>query len=199
MLLQTFSLKAEMGIIWNHDIQYLPFLKKFIVVYKTNRTTYFIRKFRWLYEAFTRLFPLSSCKKIIVSAIFASCCHLSSYPQKTNFIFRHLTTADGLASNNVNIIIQDSYGFMWFGTECGIQKYDGYTFKSFHHEPSYSNGLPEDRIGGLFEDPNNDIWVRTHFFGFSLFNPVQELPKQSLEPSGIAHAQSKPAVNLGWP
>jgi hypothetical protein len=49
---------------------------------------------------------------------------------------------------------------MWFGTESGIQKYDGYTFKSFHHEPSDSNSIPEGRIGGLFEDPNNDIWVK---------------------------------------
>ena len=61
---------------------------------------------------------------------------------------------------------------MWFGTENGLQKYDGYSFITYHHDPSDPKSIREDRISSLIEDPYNNIWVRTHSFGFALFNPL---------------------------
>ncbi len=50
------------------------------------------------------------------------------YPQHQNIKFEHLTVDDGLSFNQIFCILQDSEGFMWFGTEDGLNKYDGYKF-----------------------------------------------------------------------
>ena len=49
--------------------------------------------------------------------------------------FTHLTTDNGLSQNRINAILQDRQGFMWFGTEDGLNRYDGNTFVVFKHNP----------------------------------------------------------------
>src|ERR1700722_2406040 len=106
-------------------------------------------------------FPiLLPVKKIWMGWMLLISGSLSLRAQNDAYIFRHLTTADGLASNIVSSIIQDSLGFMWLGTENGLQKYDGYSFISFHHEPSDPKSIDEDRISFLMEDANKNIWIR---------------------------------------
>ncbi len=67
--------------------------------------------------------------------------------QYDNIKFEHLSVAQGLSSGNVQCIYQDSRGFMWFGTDDGLNKYDGYKFTVYRHDP---------------DDPltlsNSDIW-----------------------------------------
>ena len=53
----------------------------------------------------------------------------NSLPQNDEPIFQHLTVADGLPNNHVKCIIQDHLGFLWFTTQNGLVKYDGYDFK----------------------------------------------------------------------
>jgi len=55
--------------------------------------------------------------------------------------FAHLTTADGLANAHVEVIFQDSRGFMWFGTRDGLSRYDGYHFSAYRHNPDDPNSL----------------------------------------------------------
>ena len=47
-----------------------------------------------------------------------------------SYLFKHLEVSDGLSNNSVNTIYKDRDGFMWFGTTTGLNRYDGYTFKS---------------------------------------------------------------------
>ena len=56
---------------------------------------------------------------------------VSLYSQPFNF--KHLEVADGLSNNSVYAILKDKDGFMWFGTNAGLNRFDGYTFKVFRH------------------------------------------------------------------
>ena len=76
------------------------------------------------------------------------------YSQAPDLKFDHLTVEDGLSSNTVYSILQDSQGFMWFGTSEGLNRYDGYTFKAYRHDPVDSTSISDNFI--WFECLNED-------------------------------------------
>ena len=73
--------------------------------------------------------------------------------------FTHLTTAEGLSQMKVSQILQDNQGFMWFGTQYGLNRYDGYRFKVFVHEPGNPKSLSGVFVGALFKDHSGTLWV----------------------------------------
>ena len=73
--------------------------------------------------------------------------------------FDHLTTADGLSNDSVFSILQDRHGFMWFGTQAGLNRYDGYRVTQFRHDPHDPNSLPGDFVHNLLEDRRGAIWT----------------------------------------
>lgn len=75
--------------------------------------------------------------------------------------FDYLTTNDGLSQASVLSILQDDEGFMWFGTRYGLNKYNGYTFTKYYHEPNNTTSIPADLIESLFEDSHKNIWIGT--------------------------------------
>ncbi len=84
--------------------------------------------------------------------------------------FRHLTINDGLSQNAVFSILQDSRGFMWFGTKDGLNRYDGYNFEIFQHNPFDSTSVSDNYIKRLFEDSRGFIWVGTLDGGVNIYN-----------------------------
>jgi ligand-binding sensor domain-containing protein/two-component sensor histidine kinase len=76
------------------------------------------------------------------------------------------TTADGLAQNSVNRIVRDSRGFLWFCTEDGLSRYDGYTFTNYGVE----QGLQDGHVRDLLETREGEYWVAT-LGGLCRFNP----------------------------
>ncbi len=80
--------------------------------------------------------------------------------------------ADGLAGNDVRSILQDSKGFMWFATDNGLQKYDGYSFTSYHHNPADSQSISSDNLLSILQDRQNNIWAMPFFSGFNRFDPI---------------------------
>jgi ligand-binding sensor domain-containing protein/two-component sensor histidine kinase len=88
--------------------------------------------------------------------------------QDAHYTFRHLTTSDGLASNQVTGIIQDRKGFIWISTANGLQRYDGYSFTTFQHNPLDTNSILAGNC--LLEDAERNIWLATWPWGFSRFN-----------------------------
>ncbi len=59
---------------------------------------------------------------------------------------------DGLSQTKVSQIVQDDQGFIWFGSQYGLNRYDGYKFKVFKHEPGRTNSLSGVLISSLFKD-----------------------------------------------
>src|SRR5262245_50570356 len=76
------------------------------------------------------------------------------------------TTADGLAHNGVNRIVKDSRGFLWFCTEEGLSRFDGYTFTNYGVE----QGLPHSTVTDFLETRAGEFWVAT-YGGLARFNP----------------------------
>ena len=75
--------------------------------------------------------------------------------------FTLISTEDGLSQIRVSHLVQDNLGFMWFGTEYGLNRFDGYTFKVFVHEPNNPNSLSGVNILFLFKDRDGELWVDT--------------------------------------
>jgi signal transduction histidine kinase/ligand-binding sensor domain-containing protein/CheY-like chemotaxis protein/HPt (histidine-containing phosphotransfer) domain-containing protein len=74
-------------------------------------------------------------------------------------VLTHLTTADGLPEGGVHAILQDSQGFMWFGTEDGLVRYDGQELVRYGYSPKENRGLPGNYINQVLEGPRHDLWL----------------------------------------
>src|SRR5713226_2901741 len=73
--------------------------------------------------------------------------------------FTRLSTSEGLSQMRASTIVQDNKGFIWFGTQYGLNRYDGYTFKAFLHEPGNPNSLSGVFINSLFKDRSGALWI----------------------------------------
>ena len=87
--------------------------------------------------------------------------------------FTRLSTDEGLSQTKVSQIVQDDQGFMWFGSQYGLNRYDGYKFKVFKHEPGVANSLSGVYIYSLFKDRSGTLWVGCDEF-LDRFDPVTE-------------------------
>jgi len=86
-----------------------------------------------------------------------------------SYIFHHLSTDEGLSNSNVRTILKDSYGFLWIGTESGLNRYDGYGFKVYTERPAGNNSLWPNNILGLQEDGLGNIWISS-LLGYTVYN-----------------------------
>ena len=91
--------------------------------------------------------------------------------QYSNFYFKSLGVEDGLSQNMVYAILQDRQGFMWFGTQNGLNRYDGNSFKVYKRGISDDKSLKSDAIFSLAEDTDGMLWIGTDI-GVFLYNPV---------------------------
>ncbi len=88
--------------------------------------------------------------------------------------FKHLSVQDGLSQSTVYCILQDSEGFMWFGTRGGgLNKYDGYEMEVYKHEPGDSTTLLGNEIISLCEDKSGNFWIGTRGKGLQRYNYAQ--------------------------
>lgn len=87
--------------------------------------------------------------------------------------FRKLSNPQNLSHVRVESIVQDTQGFMWFGTWNGLNRYDGYKFKVFKHEPGDPKSLSGVYVYSLFKDHSGNLWVGTDGF-LDRFHPETE-------------------------
>jgi len=75
--------------------------------------------------------------------------------------FHHLTVKQGLSQGSVNCILQDSRGFIWLGTQDGLNRFDGYNCTIFKHDPEDPHSLSDNFVLGVYEDSSGALWVKT--------------------------------------
>jgi len=95
------------------------------------------------------------------------------YGQEDNIRFKRISIEQGLSEVSVNCILHDKKKFMWFGTQDGLNRYDGYEFKIFKNIPNKSETISDNFILALFEDDDGKIWIGTDNGGLSIFDPLK--------------------------
>ena len=75
--------------------------------------------------------------------------------------FENISTEQGLSQSTVTAMLQDRQGFMWFGTESGLNKYDGYQFSAYKHDPDNPRSISSSVISSIFEDRSGILWIGT--------------------------------------
>ncbi|MEO5942417.1 MAG: two-component regulator propeller domain-containing protein, partial [Ferruginibacter sp.] len=98
---------------------------------------------------------------------------LSAFAQSEHYNFSKLDTYTGLSNNQVNAILKDQDGFLWFGTMSGLDRYDGYSYRVFRKNYNDSSSLPDNSIQSLYELPGGKMWVST-MGGGCIYNSATE-------------------------
>lgn len=111
-------------------------------------------------------------RKLYAILLF-TCIALSSYAQ-LQCTFTHYSSDEGLSQNSVMSILEDRKGFMWFATWDGINKFDGYTFKTYKASEDNSIDLTNNRVDYIAEDSLGYIWVLAYDSRVYRFNPRTE-------------------------
>jgi signal transduction histidine kinase/CheY-like chemotaxis protein/ligand-binding sensor domain-containing protein len=123
-------------------------------------------------------FFISSIKPLVPMCLILTlfCCN-KLYAQKLygyqNVKFTHINTGDGLSQSTVTTILEDKYGFMWFGTEDGLNKYDGRRFTIYRKSLSDKTSLAGNSISALYEDKAGNLWIGTKE-GLSRYNRTND-------------------------
>ncbi|TDH23506.1 hybrid sensor histidine kinase/response regulator [Segetibacter sp. 3557_3] len=94
--------------------------------------------------------------------------------QSADIKFTTLTTRNGLSSNNVNTILKDRYGLIWFGTEDGLNKFDGTHFTIYRHKAGDTASLQSNEIIALHEDQKGNLWIGTSGGSLSRYNRTKD-------------------------
>lgn len=108
--------------------------------------------------------------------LFVSICYcLAARGQSAeeHYYFKNLSIENGLSQNTVNAILQDSKGFLWFGTKDGLNRYDGLSFRKFKHASGNPRSIGNNFITALYEDAAGRIWAGTDA-GVYVYSPEQE-------------------------
>ena len=92
----------------------------------------------------------------------------------TNIRFKRISLEQGLSQATVFCIIQDRLGFMWFGTQDGLNRYDGYSFKIFKNDPSDSASLANNFIFSIYENKFGDLYIESQNGTLHLYTPLSE-------------------------
>ncbi len=97
----------------------------------------------------------------------------SLHAQSSDLSFERIATEQGLSQSSVRAIVQDYQGFLWLGTEDGLNKYDGYGFTVYNHDASDSSSISDNLIQTVFEDRGRRLWIGAKN-GLNLFDRARE-------------------------
>ena len=88
--------------------------------------------------------------------------------------FEHISKEDGLSQSGITCILQDSLGYLWFGTGDGLNKYNGYGFEIYSHDPEDPKSLSNNSITSIYEDHEGVLWIGTLGGGLDRLDPETE-------------------------
>ena len=90
-----------------------------------------------------------------------------------DYLFKTLEARDGLTSSQVNCILKDSRGYMWFGTPAGLYRFDGYTFRNFQSDSQNGSSLNDSYINSIQETLDGNLLIETAQ-GYCIYHPQTE-------------------------
>ncbi len=127
-----------------------------------------------------------------------SCVSPESIPQICKCVLRfdHIGIEQGLSQSSVQVVFQDSLGFLWFGTQDGLNRYDGYNFKIYKPDPDMPNSLSDRWITSIAEDKDGYLWIATRLGGLNRYNPHTEKFVQYLHDDEDPHSLADNHVNV---
>ncbi|RLC11088.1 MAG: hypothetical protein DRI57_19415 [Deltaproteobacteria bacterium] len=100
-------------------------------------------------------------KKVCGTILLVIVLTISASATADDIRFGRITIEQGLSQNSVSCILQDTRGFMWFGTMEGLNKYDGYSFTHYLHTPENPTGISDSQINAICEDRSEVLWIGT--------------------------------------
>ncbi|MEO8416169.1 MAG: two-component regulator propeller domain-containing protein [Ginsengibacter sp.] len=113
------------------------------------------------------------------------------HAQPSQYRFSRIDISQGLSNNEVNCIFKDEKGFLWFGTRSGLNRFDGYRFKTFKHDLRDTTSINDEEIEQIFEGPNHKLWINTKS-GLVIYDLLKEKfnrhPQTSLKALGVPDA-----------
>jgi len=115
--------------------------------------------------------------------------------------FDRLSVEKGLSQSTVYAIIQDHRGFMWFGTQNGLNRFDGYEVEVYRHNAEDSASLASSYVYALFEDTKQRLWVGTSGGGLNRYDPSGErfiAYRHDLDQPGSISHNIVTAITEGW-
>lgn len=119
-----------------------------------------------------------------------------------NIPFGRLTTEHGLSNSYVNCLLQDRTGFIWFGTDDGLNRFDGYEIKVYRNNPDDKFSISENIIWALWEDSSGNLWIGTKSGGLNKYDPLTnkfdhwELDSTSAEEINITYIYEDSRKNI---
>ena len=125
--------------------------------------------------------------QLLPSAIFFACACVAVFAQTeragtqarlpvlkgTDLFFTHVSFGGGPSHARISAIVQDNQGFLWFGTQDGLRRYDGYRTRVFRHDSANPNTLSGDFIFDLFKDHAGNIWIASNEY-LDSYDPASE-------------------------
>lgn len=82
-------------------------------------------------------------------------------PTTQTMVLRHFSIDDGLSQGTPQSLFQDHLGFLWIGTQDGLNRFDGYTFRIYKNDPQNLRSLSANRIEAIYEDRHDHLWIGT--------------------------------------
>lgn len=106
---------------------------------------------------------------LLINIVPALTLFLNLNARSSEIKFHHLTINQGLSQNSINFIVQDDRGFIWIGTQIGLNRYDGYSFRAYENNPRDTNSLSNNFITSICKDSIGNFWIGT-YNGFNKFD-----------------------------
>jgi len=104
---------------------------------------------------------LYRCRSFLLPLLVSFLYPMAVACQSTEMKFERLSPEEGLSQSTVNAVVQDGQGFLWFGTQDGLNRYDGYSIAVYKHISSDTGSISDNGIWTLCRDASGDIWIGT--------------------------------------